>query len=1259
MIFRRLLALALCSMIAFPPEALAAITPARRPLTAEDYLRPVLTQLMEDPVFAAFMQQPALPAHTIQKNDPAIDQDPFFMRTQTWDQISNTADANEPSFTKERDHSLSIHLPATSKSLRIKAALSPILFTDEFVFLTADDGSQMFPTASGKLENGETVGEGIFFVSYQEALKASQKNAPVKVYFMPLPGHGWTGTIEADHYADQETLSLASQEGDWVPVEIADLRQIQKVQSLNALLGAVVGLRSGSVTASSVQAGLPARGSTYGFGMLFTGFDLDNASNNVVHRAADLIKPLVASLLDMPVFKVLKIESAKADMNIGPEMVEKIIRFGWTFGAITATSIILKYTLLRDKFKERRAVQDLRTVDSIEFKPELAVKLYRSGINSRLALAGTDAQTIVDALKVTPEEAAAILRDAKKIEEIPAPKNAYERAMVRIARGSSVITSRIPQPIKKGAAVVYRDVKENGDVLASTLTTVSQVPSVVTANILERLSDRYMPSHVGGNRLLRKTLNYNFLWGRQVSTNTPVSMKTFMLGAVVMGSIDTYFVYVQQVAFIPGVAQALAPHLPTELSQRIYETYDPANEQTRSLVVNDIVRNFIAWLSAGASSYSQETQAQVEPIMRKNVDDALRRMGKNPLDPKVKEEREKLYQDAMNAKLKQFGLPDKVDFLFDVNTLDSSVLRALGYSRTESAKENDGNGTLMAESRPGLVMSSLLDAITRMKRSIQTHPTPEKLAALEILEDTRKQISILALASKNPVEAFKRRRNLLKTLSLLTYSGEVDTVVRLVPQLWQNIDPAGAQEAAIRFRQSYFAFHNGDGTIVELPPAFVSANVDEAKRESQAELAKKYGLDAAGLTALRRDRAAEFGWLVEQKLREKLAQQKQDTDLANYKFEKRSWYENRQHERAYRKAMELSLKANGDVSQDTLNKAYAQAMAAEISVYPKAFNAEEKAVLEVILAKAESDTRTELAQEPLKSYLTKQTTAERSQIEMWLFAKAYLDNYRSATIDQGLVPARSPMQLGFTQKFRQNHRDSRMATILARVVDSGMSDDAGYQVGLAAKIYRNIPFAHDTWGSVTRLGKIFLTGMTTKWVYQQQVWGVYIPWASWFLFYAVSPLIDIPARWINRAFRQQGLQPMGGFWSKTIYGVPYAWVTFGATVPWVLYSKDANMALKAIGTAITTNPAVQTLSTIGEASLPFLPALAIIPIINEIRARRANRLALANGRRALEEGTRVEEKTRAVGDLTAALKDLSNKKSAARSCEMLFIPAGR
>jgi hypothetical protein len=806
-----------------------------------------------------------------------------------------------------------------------------------------------------------------------------------------------------------------------------------------------------------------------------------------------------------------------------------------------------------------------------------------------------------------------------------------------------------------------RETKEVGDVLAHSLTFVSQLSGVVTANAIERLADRYIPQAAASeNKLLRKALNVTFLWARKVSTNTPVSMKTFMLGAVVMGTVDTSIVAFQDIWMIPEMCKAVAPHLPPALEERVYKAFDPENPNTRSLVVNDVIRNYIAWMTVGASGYSQDSQAQQESVLRQQVDQALRRMGKNPLAPEVQGERDRLFNEAMNTKLRQLGLPDQVEFLFDVSTLDAKVLEALGYRVSAKDREKVNGADVSANSRPGLVKSSLLLSIKEARKQLKASPTEGNRKVLELLEKIRKEMSIYSLNPADPVASWKRIRQNRSTLALLTYTGDVDAAVKYVPELWSEFDPVAAKAAATLFRKSYFSYLTGDGTLIKLPESFVQQNVDEAIQKATKELSVEYGIDPSSVRA---EHELEFALRVEQRLRDHYVAERKAKEIEDYRHPALSWYEKKQQARAIRIANErlVSDPAFSDLSQEEMAKRHRQyfseALAKVVGLHLDATDEPTKELIEYAQRTSEENTQQEIERnDGLKRYLERldaedsslgveNPKEEATRVRFWLQAVNFIESYRSGAIDQELIPPRSVGQPGVTQRIRQwdSVRGSRMATLLIRIADSAFSDEMGYRPGLVAKIDRTVPGIYDLRTSVMRMTKSITTAVTVKYQFNRIFWNVKIPFSAMLIGASASFLISAPSQWLNRLMRQQGWKPMDGVMSKVAYGIPYAFVTFGASIPFLLFSADAAAGWSALTHMLSSSEVYRLMSGAVDGSLPYLPAFMLIPVFNEVKHRLATRAALKQAEKAVE--TR-DSKTKAQ-EITPAMLQLA--------CEGVFL----
>ncbi|MDX9730182.1 MAG: hypothetical protein RBT63_00290 [Bdellovibrionales bacterium] len=1305
-------------------NAHVASKPRTNKLTYVDYAAPVIERMRLNPVFDQFAQSPMLPEFTVNRSDSAVDQDPFFLRSQKWAKLHSRADVVDPSFTVIDTQSIALSLPAAQKSLVLNKPLQPVLFTDEYVIMTAQEGSTFLEEASGKLTEGQYATQGLFFINYGEWLTAAKNNLPTHVFFFPLPGDGWKGQIEIEELADLDVLSLQNRAGNWIPVELGDIRTAEKISRLNSALGSAIALKNPQVkerighqyaqlsaaalkqqdvgaatvlaklSSEITKAALPARGSTYAFGLVATGFDLDTGRSFSLKSLKDLEifkSPLFQSLANL-----VGVKKANADIGIGPELWERIERFLIPFGGMFVTAIGLKYTILKEQFKFRRAALDIRNMNSLAFNQDHVIRaLYDAGVKSRTDLATANAEELTrlaaekfsahgsgatgvkslstDYVRGLISEADQSVKAVKESQPNWLTRKIPENVRAEIKADLAALNSRIPTPIKTATRTSYRETVEIFDTFASVLSFAKSLPTVVSGLTIQRLADRYIPEmSAADSRLLNKVMENTFLWAKRTNSNIPVNTKTFMLGAIWMGTIDTGSAAIQLLYTNPMLAEAIAPHLPPSLEQKVYESFSSGNVETRQLIVNEIVRNGIAWLSVGASSYSQETQAQLEPILRKEAEEALKRAGKNLENPKVKEELEGLVRDAMNVRLRDMGIPDNIYFQFDVNTVDKTVLRALGLNISKEANQKAFDGerlTLAAEQRPALIKSALVKAIALMRADLAKDPSADKTEALRILEDARQKISWLRFNPLKPVESWRQMREVNSMLALLSYTGEVDAAVRVVPELWHNMNPEGARLAAVRMRQAFFYYYTADGHLLALPPDFVKTNIAEAKAFAEKTLIEKYSprdffakrmieqgetelANRFNTTQLTRQEVferykGEYALTVEQFLREKMAAETREAQIENYKHPKLGWYEERQHRRIYRNAADKfnieSLQSTANVPDDRFQRLYAEAYAKEMAIHPNAANESEQRVLDTVLVRAFAETLSELKQPELARYLEKLDQTERTKIELWTLGKNYVSIYKLAMVDQRMVPARSPLQPGFTQRLRQTNylRQSGVIPGLSRFFlrgfDSLFDDESSHRSGLKAKVDRNIPLAWDTWFANTRNLKSIVPAATVGWLWLGYFWGVNFAFVTYLFAVSLNPLIMIPSQWLNRAFRQQGWEPMGGLFSKTVYGLPYAWVTFAGSIPWVMYNADVVQGFSRMITGIGAHPISQAIGHAAATAAPFLPALLAVPLIAELVESVRNRRAVAKAETTLRGPPSAQTKGAAGGASCSAL----------------------
>ncbi|MDZ4676034.1 MAG: hypothetical protein SGI74_00875 [Oligoflexia bacterium] len=371
--------------------------------------RMAIADAVVDPAISAIAADTTFPRELdLSSNDPIVDQDPFFQNAQSWGQITGQV-SGELAFSNDGQVS-QIKLPFQNKVWKLKAPIHPIFATSDYVFFAANAGSDIFSASSN---DGADFGEGIFYVPYNELLASSAQEEKIPVYFFPMPGTGWQATAKADvlvtEIPQHDIVVFTDTQGAPLPVKVEDLKSIAKVESVNfmmaqsmAMQAAIDKLKANKSQIESVRQNfinnlqtlskaalkedeksfsrahesiansfgqvltsmksvlgttkltLP-RGSTAGFGMLFTGFDLDKSNQSTIfanYQQTKLEKWRTAFL------QVLGINTAHADAELTRVLIGVSIvlaKCAFIFSVGTA----LRYTVLRQKIKERMGVSGI------------------------------------------------------------------------------------------------------------------------------------------------------------------------------------------------------------------------------------------------------------------------------------------------------------------------------------------------------------------------------------------------------------------------------------------------------------------------------------------------------------------------------------------------------------------------------------------------------------------------------------------------------------------------------------------------------------------------------------------------------------------------------------------------------------------------------------------------------------------------------------------------------------------------------------
>lgn len=1084
---RLILSVFLSMQIGFEPLVAHANAPGLTNTTAKFQAMDEM-QKEDDPIWQQFADlKPTADFKLIfDANDPAIDRDPYFMRAQAWKEISKTSSAL--GFVKSAG-SLEITVPEAQKSLKLNIPLTPIQSTEEFIFMSLDEGSDLFKRAAG----GErAAGEGVFFLNREDLIQKARTGAPTPVFFFPLAGSGWTGTLSSLQMPQIESIIIANQE-ESVVIELRDIETVMKAQQINLMMASALTAKNRN-DASQVK--FPAAGMTAAFGLFFTGIDLQMPQKSIwkatgQSSAVETTHPWYSEVLKKISTWMPALVKPSQAFVLPPELVARLVFVGSVLTGMLATSVVIKYAHpgVRQKIKELRAGAE---------------------------------------------------------------------------------------PTKNPLKLAKREIKETFDIFAAVTTTAAQIASVTFANSLEIFLDKFAPSVAAADHsLVRRFLKNTFYFSRDSVRNIPVNSKTFMLGALVMGGVDTAMVAIQYQVAVPWIAQTVSPHVGEDLQNRIDKTFDPTNPQTKQIALQDTIRNGIAYIQIGASNYSTEARSQEIDSVTKEIESEMKARGEDPEDPKLQSEKNRKIEEKINKRLKQKGLPDASNFLFDMSSVFSTIPKILGYKAPE---EIQASQSYLLESRFGLSKNALNKAMEVATEWVKNDASQTSRDALAILEETSRSMSFLkgALSGKEGIEKARKAR---QQLTILSYEGSVEYVLPHLPETWmKNYSAQAAQAAGLMFRQALYSYLSKEGDDL------LFAQTQKAAKYGQE--AKKKAFDAMKVD---RPEIKDFSNLdSELQFELKLRTQVEINNLARaevirekaekYSPPKLSWYARRQQARAQKETnakMDAFLEtvegqnAIAEVLFAKKQMLFRDALARQVGLYIEdrdvalAQGREDYVkMLDAVDKKAAEQTESEFKQDPnLVRYLGKATDAEKAKLKMFSYANNFFAKYKEAATESEMVKPIDPAQPGRFQRLRQTEivRNSVFLTRTLRVLEA-FGDDQAMKLGVGDAIIRNIPLASDLLHSHKRMMKTILPALSVSYMFNFFVWQVHIPFSAWVVFsMAVAATISTPSQWLNRVFRMNGLKAMDGVMSKIAYGLPYAWVTFAGMFPIMLFSGDVSV----------------------------------------------------------------------------------------------------
>lgn len=239
------------------------------------------------------------------------------------------------------------------------------------------------------------------------------------------------------------------------------------------------------------------------------------------------------------------------------------------------------------------------------------------------------------------------------------------------------------QPLKDRTGTFFkvkRVFKESIDVFSHGLATLSSAPGTLFGYLLEYGADRFLGSKGRSpNALIRRFLKNTFLYSRLQNERIACNWNSFMLGVLILGGIDTFFVGVQLLYVSPFFFPLVAGLFGDEMKEKISKEMSGGDENINNVVTSEILRNFAGYFVSGAYAYSSKQRQVFLEIVRPEVEAQMRREGKDFKSSQYNKEYERRIEARLELVLVERGLPSNKEFLFSGPSFIRSAAHLMGY----------------------------------------------------------------------------------------------------------------------------------------------------------------------------------------------------------------------------------------------------------------------------------------------------------------------------------------------------------------------------------------------------------------------------------------------------------------------------------------------------------------------------------------------------------------------------------------------------
>ncbi len=1202
-------------------------------------LSPEVAALLAPPIVEVLTDMPEIPfTMGLKAGDPALDSDPFFLRSQSWSQAEITtepgdADQDHIAF-RQKGNSLDIALKGTSRVFRLQAPLRPLSTDDQWIYLAAQS-EDLFQAKSPD----EPAGEGIFLISITELFAAKKAQDRVPVFFFPLPGGNWTGNVDVDTVGFTDTVMMTDAEGDTLPISESDIEKVVFAEKINLLLSLGSAARSKALVADDTLATLPLPGSTAGFGMLFTGLNLKHPELNL------FTGPSLTSMLPFidKAFAFVFGATAYAEDSPDQKLVKNLIRVGAIVGLSLIAAVVLRYTVYRERFGKKNGAEPAR------------------GLWGRLT---QEVRNTGDVFAHNLTFLATIPGNwlGNSVEYI------VDRYFTKLGAGKNTLLRRFLNQTVYQARDMTENIPVNWRTAALGIGPMGFTDTALVALQVYFVVPWMVEGIAGAFPSMQEKLNAAFdLNNPDVETfnrnETARNLAAYTSQGASMVSADLK----------AQLITVLGPEVDSELrklgldphSAEVKTVRDKKFEELFALVAKQVgLPGKEDFLFDASTIWSMGHQLLGNKLTGSVPGLAL---GSGFLA----EHRPGAIVPALNAALKEAkgrlkNDPGDRSLVSAVAILEEVVADLSVTSNFVKLPMKWVWGKLTGKSPPGVA-----DLLSRMRRARQT------LVALTYDGPVSEGLKFIpgAWGEKYKEPGCQVAGQIFRRAFSGTLSGEAE--VYLGPtknhfQATEALHPDFEKEALLILRTRY-------STEYEL---IIGQHQGDAEKT---------------LRDLRHNHRAEFRLIMDEKIHTRALA---DVDAVTpYKLPRTSWYGRMQQRRARTVADRKYAEAKGAVFDVSVaspadiklwTDAYAASLMNQVGIYPdynggesSAQSVDKEALMlrdEKIRAelvrlsnekflsdhgyefapnKTEEDSRLwdeiyrialadaaaafphpnpgetlkerieekaklltdgQLSDIKLKSHLAELTEADRVQFTANLYAENIIAAYRDIVpniVDaeaqkafmaaNGGTPynpvtatkaekkelrkhyaeaALSTVQPGRFQWRRQKlvNRTSRTRTRFWRTLDSFFPIEH-HKTGLTSAVMRNVPGLYDFWIGNLRTYRAAITMGTSVYWFNYLVWGVSLPVPIWILAMLTRFTVVSPAQWLTRFFRMQGLQAMGGVKDMAFYAFLYSWASFWGTFPTLLFADDFKQLIEGLqkqfgaGVGVVSDQAVAAVET--------------------------------------------------------------------------------